>query len=77
LENLKENINEDSLFLSLINNMFNMEMIGIVNNKSLSRYNVFEHDKLSEFLINIFFCKLDKKVNDLKYKFFDKYYNLL
>jgi hypothetical protein len=57
--------------------MFNMEMIGIYNYKSFSRYNLFEHDKLSEFLINIFFCKLDKKVNDLKYNFFNKYYNLL
>jgi hypothetical protein len=54
-----------------------MEMIGIYNYKSFSRYNLFEHDKLSEFLINIFFCKLDKKVNDLKYNFFNKYYNLL
>lgn len=77
INNLKENIDQDSLFLSLINNMFNMEMIGIDNYKSLSRYNILEHDKLSEFLINIFFCKLDKKVNDLKYNFFVKYYNLL
>jgi hypothetical protein len=77
IKNLKENINQDYLFIKLINNMFNMEMIGIYNYKSFSRYNLFEHDKLSEFLINIFFCKLDKKVNDLKYNFFNKYYNLL
>ena len=57
--------------------MFSMEMIGIDYNRSLSRYNIFEHDKLSEFLLNIFFCKLDKKVNDLKYNFFNKYYNSL
>jgi hypothetical protein len=77
IRNLKENINHDYLFFKLINNMFNMEMIGIDNYKSMSRYNIFEHDKLSEFLINILFCKLDKKVNYLKYIFFDKYYNLL
>jgi hypothetical protein len=52
-----------------------MEMIGILNSKSMSRYNIFEHDKLSEFLINIFFCKLDKKINDLKYSFFCRFYN--
>lgn len=77
--NLKENLDipEDYLFLNLINNLFNMEMIGLVNNKSMSRYNIFEHDKLSEFLLNIFFCKLDNKVNELKYNYYDKYNKLL
>lgn len=77
MKNLCENINQDYLFLSLIDNMFNMDMIGIDNYKSMSRYNIFEHDKLSEFLINIFFCKLDKRVNALKYNFFHKYYHSL
>jgi hypothetical protein len=74
IKNIEENINDDYLFLNLIKNMFNMKMIGIDNYKSMSKYNIFKHDKLSEFLINIFFCILDKKVNDLKYNFFDKYY---
>ena len=52
-------------------------MIGLENNKSMSRYNIFEHDKLSEFLLNIFFCKLDNKVNELKYNYYDKYNKLL
>lgn len=77
MKNLKENINPNYLLKTLINNMFNMEMIGIYNYKSLSRYNIFEHDKLSEFLINIFFSRLDKKINDLKFNFFDRYYNSL
>lgn len=75
--NLKENINQDYLFFNLINNLFNMEMIGLENNKSMSRYNIFEHDKLSQFLLNIFFCKLDKKVNELKYNYYEKYNKLL
>jgi hypothetical protein len=75
--NLKENINHDYLFLNLIKNMFDMEMIGLENNKSMSRYNIFEHDKLSEFLLNIFFCKLDNKVNELKYNYYEKYNKLL
>jgi hypothetical protein len=54
-----------------------MEMIGLENNKSMSRYNIFEHDKLSQFLLNIFFCKLDKKVNELKYNYYEKYNKLL
>lgn len=75
--NLKENINQDNLFLSLINTLFNMEMIDLENNKSMSRYNLFEHDKLSEFLLNIFFCKLDNKVIELKYNYYEKYNKLL
>jgi hypothetical protein len=77
IKNIKENISHDYLFLTLISNMFNMDMVGIDKYNSLSRYNILEYDKLSEFLINIFFCKLDNKVNDLKYNFFSKYYNLL
>jgi hypothetical protein len=75
--NLKENIDHDYLFLNLIKNLSNMEMIGLVNNKSMSRYNIFEHDKLSEFLLNIFFCKFDNKVNELKYNYYEKYNKLL
>jgi hypothetical protein len=75
IEIIKDNIKLEN-FEKLINILLDMKLIDIDNYKSISRFNISENDKLSQFLINIFFCKLDKTVNNFKNKFFDKYSNL-
>lgn len=73
---LKEKL-DYKYFNLLMEILFSVEGPWKINLESMSRFNICENDKLSEFLINMFFCKLDKKVNELKYNFFGKYCNLL
>jgi hypothetical protein len=65
LSSLKEFIKEDKI-LQFLNNIFGKGITSIINFKSISRFNISEFDLLSNLLINIFFFKLDNKINDMK-----------
>jgi Type II intron maturase len=71
IENLKENFKQGGLDI-LVSDILQNKFVPIDEYKSMSRVNISKNDRFSEFLINIFFCKLDKKVNDLKYNFIYK-----
>jgi Type II intron maturase len=71
IKNLKENFKQGGLDI-LVSDLLQNKFVPINKYKSMSRFNISKNDRLSEFLINIFFCILDKKVNDLKYNFIYK-----
>lgn len=76
LSNLKKYIGNNKLKL-LLRLILEKKILRVNYFTSLSKANIPEYDKLSKLLINVFFIKLDKKINDIKINFFEKYNNII
>lgn len=74
LDNIKEYTKDDKLIL-LLKLLLKKKNIGINYFNSISRFNIPQDDILSTLLINIFFYKLDKKINEIKVNFLERYNN--